>query len=618
MIEAAGDAGQYRMSSARTPHLPTHASRGCRGAVTLLATLVLSMPAQAEVLDEVVLTEVVSTTHPPPGLADSEFFQLSAQAGDVIVFGAGQRSASGIYRLENGTVSTIVTTGQSLPEGGGEFSGVFDAAQSAIDGAATVFLANNTSNGQGLYRHAPGDGVVTIVDRTTTVPGAGATLQQFRVLAADGGNVVFYATHSDGGWALYRWDGTLSVVVDATTPVPHGTGSFARVLGVDVDGGVIGFLGEDATRRRGVYRYDSTLTRVADRTTTVPGEPYTYDDFDRVAVIDGTVHFGGFGGLTAGLWRGARPESVIDDSFLIPAGIGAFDFGFGPPFFATAAGDYVVYDKGYLYARHGDAVFRLLSYEELPAPYSPPPMQFPIASSDQPSRSCFDKNQRAIYCVEPVFVRDPPHGQSVLLDFTLPGVAEGTAVSGVPSAPVLTIDGAVLARPGGTDTAFAGDDVGSGAMLAPATSSAPQITLRFAEPVQRISFEIANFFFSDGFPIAVRVYDSETGGVPSVVVRADLELSGVPFGSGERTPVQLRGFAGEARVRRVEIGHGLAGTLPGFAVDNLAFETHGAAPGAPLRTVPFPPAWTVLAAGLLGVLGWRLGGAGRAARRAGA
>ncbi len=604
------------MSFARTPHSPTHASRGRRGTVTLFATLALSMLAQADVLDEVVLTEVVSTTHPPPGLADTDFFHLSAQAGDVLVFGAGRLgTAGGIYRLESGSVTTIVTTGQALPEGGGEFSGDFEGPESAIDGVVTVFRASNTSNGRGLYRHEPGHGVVTIVDRATTVPGIDATFQHFGVFAADGGSVVFYATHSDGGWALYRWDGTLSVVVDATTPVPHGTGSFTRVLNVDFDSGVIGFVGLDAVGQWGVYRFDGTLTRVADRTTTVPGESFTFDQFDHVAVIGGEVHFSGFGGATAGVWRGASPDIVVDDSYMLPAGIGSFDFGSGPPFLATAAGYTLFVDKEHLYARHGETVVRLLSYEQVPAPYNAPAIRFPVAASDAPSRSCFDNNWHTVYCVKPVFAPDPPAGQSLLLDFTLPDVAEGTAVSSVPSAPALTIDGAVLARPGGADTAFAGDDAGSGATLAPATSSSPQITLRFAEPVQRISFEIANFFFSDGFPITVRVYDSETGDVPLVVVRADQELAGVPFGSGARTPVQLRGFAGEARVRRIEIGHELTGALPGFAIDNLAFETNGAAPGATLRTVPFSPAWTALAAGLLGILGWRLGGAARAGRR---
>lgn len=605
------------MSFARIPHSPTHASRGRRGTVMLFAILVLPMLAQADVLDEVVLTEVVSSTQPPPGLADTDFFHLSAQAGDVLVFGAGQLGhAGGIYRLESGSVTTIVTTGQALPEGGGAFSGDFEGPESAIDGGVTVFRASNTSNGRGLYRHEPGHGVVTIVDRATTVSGTDVTFQHFGAFAADGGSVVFQATHSDGGWALYRWDGTLSVVVDATTPVPHGTGSFTRVLDVDFDSGVIGFVGLDAVGQQGVYRFDGTLTRVADRLTTVPGESYTFDQFNHVAVIGGEVHFSGFGGSIAGVWRGTLADIVIDDSYVVPAGIGPFDFGNGPPFFATAAGDYFFTDKGYLYARHGEAVFRLLSYEEVPAPYGAPPIRFPMRASDAPSRPCFDNLRRSIYCVEPVFAPDPPGGQSALIDFTLPDVAEGATVSGVPSAPALTIDGAVLARPGGVDTAFAGDDAGSGAMLASATSSSPRITLRFSEPVQGIGFEIANFFFSDGFPITVRVYDSETGGVPAVVVRADPELSGVPFGSGERTPVQLRGFAGETRVRRIEIGHELDGALPGFAIDNLTFETTGEAPAATLHTVPFPPVGIALAAGVLGLLGWRLGGAARAGRDA--
>ena len=605
------------MLSPRTCNPPPRVSTLRRGATIVFAVLVLATTADADVLDEVVLTEVVSTTHPPPGLADSEFFHLSAQAGDVIVFGAGQLgSAGGIYRLENGLVSTLVTTGQALPEGGGAFAGDFESPESAIDGVATVFRASNTSNGQGLYRHEPGHGITTIVDRATPVPGAGATFQQFGAFATDGGSVVFRASHSDGSWALYRWDGTLNVVVDASTPVPHGSGSFTRVLGVDFDSGVIGFLGEDVAGQRGVYRFDGTLTRVADHTTPVPGESSAFDHLERVAVIDGEVHFGGFGGYTAGVWRGASLDVVIDDSYSIPAGIGPFDFGNAPPFFATAAGDYFFTDKGYLYARRGAAIVRLLSYEQVPWPHGAPPIRFPMRASDAPSRPCFDNLQRSIYCVEPVFAPDPPGGQFMLIDFTLPDIAEGAAVIGVPSAPALTIDGAVLARPGGADTAFAGDDAGSGATLAPVMSSSPRITLRFAEPVQRVSFEIAHFFFSDGFPITVRVYDSETGGSPLVVVRADQELSGVPYGSGERTPVQLRGFAGEARIRRIEIGHELDGALPGFAIDNLAFETNGQAPGATLRTVPFPPAGIALAAGVLAMLGWRLGGAARAGRHA--
>ena len=67
---------------------------------------------------------------------------------------------------------------------------------------------------------------------------------------------------------------------------------------------------------------------------------------------------------------------------------------------------------------------------------------------------------------------------------------------------------------------------------------------------------------------------------------------------------------------RIEIGHELDGALPGFAIDNLAFETNGQAPGATSRMVPFPPVGVAVAAGVLAMLGWRLGGAARAGRHA--
>ena len=67
------------------------------------------------------------------------------------------------------------------------------------------------------------------------------------------------------------------------------------------------------------------------------------------------------------------------------------------------------------------------------------------------------------------------------------------------------------------------------------------------------------------------------------------------------------GFAGVERIRRIEIRGPVATTLPGYAIDNLAYASDGFGNGENTDHVQIPvPLWATLV-GLagLGLIGWR-------------
>ena len=233
------------------------------------------------------------------------------------------------------TLTRIVDTGDSIPDGAGTFSFF---AGFAFDGQAVAFRGFDFSGSMGIYTNAGGP-VTRVADETTPIPGGTGNFHFFSEVTIENGIVIF----SGGGAFPQRGIYTnangpsLDVLYDTTTPTPDGSSTFSNFFFVRVDGGSLAFQGiSRGFPDGGIYTDTSgSLETVADRSTDVPDGFRTFNSFRGPSLSDGEVAFLGYGFFGDGIYRGQASGNlsiVANESTVIPGGTGTFaGFGEGGP-----------------------------------------------------------------------------------------------------------------------------------------------------------------------------------------------------------------------------------------------------------------------------------------------
>ncbi|MBL9128126.1 MAG: immunoglobulin domain-containing protein, partial [Verrucomicrobiales bacterium] len=169
----------------------------------------------------------------------------------------------GIYRVIDGTLSTMADTGSPLPG----VVGVPDtfSSQLGFDGVVAAFWASRGEFGavQGMFRHpAPGGTPVEVVSTGGSIPGGGTILGFRSPPVVDRGTVWFFAY--DGarvGYLLREDAGVVSVVAKDGDPAPEG-GVLAGIgdTGLEASEGRVVF-GARTASGTGVYEVEGTSLR---------------------------------------------------------------------------------------------------------------------------------------------------------------------------------------------------------------------------------------------------------------------------------------------------------------------------------------------------------------------
>ncbi|MEM1141526.1 MAG: hypothetical protein AAGI88_02990 [Pseudomonadota bacterium] len=160
-------------------------------------------------------------------------------------------SGSGVYLWDNGSLSKIVDTDESVR--GTQFNG-FDHAKVDENGSGVVFFARRDSGAIGsIFLFAGGD-LIELISTTDDYPGSVSSIFDLGEPDIDGGKVSVLVEGSGGERGIFIFDGqgNTTLVADLNTPLPdspQNTGpatGFADELGI---GGDIVYF--EATRPNG-------------------------------------------------------------------------------------------------------------------------------------------------------------------------------------------------------------------------------------------------------------------------------------------------------------------------------------------------------------------------------
>jgi hypothetical protein len=288
------------------------------------------------------LKVVVDTRTPIPGRPGNFFsFDSLTLDGVTLAFqGRDEFFAPGLYTYRAGRITRIADVSTPVP-GGVESEFFGDFVGPVLSGGRVAFRGStdySSFSSFGVYL-ADGRTLTAIADRQTPIPGGTGNFGFFGgPPALDGKTVVFPA----GGFdplqegIFSSTDGELMTLVDRSTPIPGGSGNFF-VFGAPVaQFGTVAFLALDESFRRGIYLRTpgGTLNRVVDSSTPVPSRPTTFEQFSDPALDGGIVAFDGletnfgYGGVYTG--TGGNLTTVADFSSPVPEGQGTF-MAFGPP-----------------------------------------------------------------------------------------------------------------------------------------------------------------------------------------------------------------------------------------------------------------------------------------------
>jgi hypothetical protein len=305
-----------------------------------------------------VISKVADTATPIPsgtgnftlfGQANSSAEAPSVSGRNVVFVGSNASTAQeGVYLSANGVLTRVADRNTATPGASGKLSNFGSAA---VEGTTVVFhgSASVPTFVTGIYKSAPGGGVVRVSDTTDggfsrpEIVG-GATYVFF-----DGAGVGNEAIVTDAG-------GTLHSLVTNATPVPGSTGTFGIInsnVAAAPNGGVA-FYGSGAAQT-GIYLYlDGKVTKVADRGTPVSDAPRTLQGFSNVNIgYDGTsVAFAAAdANAVPGLYR-TRGDAIVTvaTSNAVVAGYGALNF-------SDANGIVMSIDAGRVAFSNGRAIF---------------------------------------------------------------------------------------------------------------------------------------------------------------------------------------------------------------------------------------------------------------------
>lgn len=175
--------------------------------------------------------------------------------GETVAF-SGARfpfgSPFGIYTVADGSITTVVDHGTSLPPPVGLPDRVFLFRESLRGQLAFVAVSFN----QGVAIVVASQGALTsLVDTTDTRPEAPETrFIGFSGASFDGETAAFRARAASGFEGIYTaGGGPIAFIAGFDTPVPDGNGTFRRLSDPSVSRGRVAFLGEASDGKQGIY-----------------------------------------------------------------------------------------------------------------------------------------------------------------------------------------------------------------------------------------------------------------------------------------------------------------------------------------------------------------------------
>ena len=228
-----------------------------------------------------------------------------AMSGSVIALGGDNTSANhrGIYRYDGSSLSRVVDTTLTAPQGAGSFSTLNLAGVSGADVGFWGFVPFSPTF-DGIYQNT-GNNNGLVANETTSVPGKSGSFELiFSNSEFSDGASAFFGMDSTFTAGLYsNIGGNLQRIADESTAIPNGVDNFQFNFGnndAEIQGNTLTFLGRDNDvvggyfEEHGIYRFDGgNLTRLIDKNDLAPSG-LNFQGFLNLTVDDNDLAFTGF------------------------------------------------------------------------------------------------------------------------------------------------------------------------------------------------------------------------------------------------------------------------------------------------------------------------------------
>ncbi|MBA4155742.1 MAG: hypothetical protein CTY18_05220 [Methylomonas sp.] len=202
------------------------------------------------------------------------------------------RGADNTLRLINGNSETVIVRNGDPAPSGGTFINVNNNTGIDLDKDGVVAFVGETTHGYGIYRYQNGI-ITTVAAYGTLIPSSHLVFESFyqTSVAIDNGVIVFtgFARVQDRLlYGVYKHNGTvLSKVVDYSDLRPDGLSTYdVTFQGVDIDNGKIVFYNGSGSFGI-IYRYETfpnqtvpLITPLAQIGQTIPNTPCVIDGLD--------------------------------------------------------------------------------------------------------------------------------------------------------------------------------------------------------------------------------------------------------------------------------------------------------------------------------------------------
>lgn len=224
-----------------------------------------------------------------------------SDGADIVFRGYGQ-ARSGVYSRFGSALGVVADSTMTPPGASGPF--VQFGETISLSGRRTAFGATTgISNLPGIYVAQAKEGIITIADTTTQIPGGHGLFTNLGNPELAGGQTYFSGgrfTSQSNYFGVFRGTGTgVSKVVATGDPEPRGLGLFNGPGLLSAEGSSVLFqsvYGSDSAR--GLYRITGdTINFMADTNTHAPGTTSNFRAFssgdirdDKVVFLDGQLN----------------------------------------------------------------------------------------------------------------------------------------------------------------------------------------------------------------------------------------------------------------------------------------------------------------------------------------
>lgn len=172
-----------------------------------------------------------STSIPNAGVVFNRFETPVIDNGRIVFVGGGSNAGGtvtreGLYLLEPhyNDVQVVADTSMIAPGTSQTFTEFEFRGQPSVDGQNVAFSAGHTGSFGGVYLKTPANGIQTVANQSTPIPGRGTNFLFFSKVDTENGAVVFQGGRGTGGFnGVYtNLGGTLRTVASDITTMPNG------------------------------------------------------------------------------------------------------------------------------------------------------------------------------------------------------------------------------------------------------------------------------------------------------------------------------------------------------------------------------------------------------------